>query len=211
MASPILRSAFSGIRPPSISRSAANGSSSLQAHYFPSHALPRWDHREVTIGQKGGGARKSRSISPLYTRASPMGPGRVLPMRKAGLGQLLAAGQALIGWDRSGRWLRHRFNHFCQNQPSVSRRSEFSAMHRVAFGLDHFAFGDLPTFRWCKQGHSSSICSRGQCLSGRNRGYFPVAPPALSNAPRGSTMPGVWRCRRLADQQCRNGAGEAHQ
>ena len=86
-----------------------------------------------------------------------MGPGRVLPMRKAGLGQLLVAGQALIGWDRSGRWLRHGFNHFCQNQPSVSRRSEFSAMHRVAFGLDHFAFGDLPTFRWCKEGHSSSM------------------------------------------------------
>src|SRR6266481_2688229 len=30
---------------------------------------PRWDHREVTIGYKGGGASKSRSISPLYTRA----------------------------------------------------------------------------------------------------------------------------------------------
>src|SRR5260370_34671602 len=39
------------------------------------------------------------------------------------------------------------FNHFCETQPSVSRRSEFFAMHRVAFGLDHFAFGDLPTFR----------------------------------------------------------------
>ena len=45
------------------------------------------------------------------------------------------------------------FNHFYENQPSVSRRSEFFAMHRVAFGLDHFAFGDLPTFRWCKEGH----------------------------------------------------------
>src|SRR5258707_14975378 len=30
---------------------------------------PRWDHREVTIGYKGGGASKNRSISPLYTRA----------------------------------------------------------------------------------------------------------------------------------------------
>jgi hypothetical protein len=29
----------------------------------------------------------------------------------------------------------------------LSRRSKFLAMHRIAFGLDHFAFGDLPTFR----------------------------------------------------------------
>jgi hypothetical protein len=32
-------------------------------------------------------------------------------------------------------------------KPSLSRRSEFFAMHRIAFGLDHFPFGDLPTFR----------------------------------------------------------------
>src|SRR5216117_3520766 len=45
------------------------------------------------------------------------------------------------------------FNLLCENQPSLSRRSEFFAMHRIAFGLDHFAFGDLPTFRLCKEGH----------------------------------------------------------
>jgi len=64
--------------------------------------------------------------------------------------------------DDAMRWTISSFQHciwFCvvllsfppieafsrRTKPSLSRRSEFFAMHRIAFGLDHFAFGDLPT------------------------------------------------------------------